>query len=140
MRFKNNIIDIKVNDAVKIANGLLMAGSSMIEELSKKDDFKYNSGHGIQVVMNLIRLRNPVDIYSYKSLNPFTKSIGHFDGEAIWINSRKLPSMTVKNIVGLLLHEYAHYCGFKHGNNFITEEKCKYSVPYFLSENVEKWL
>jgi hypothetical protein len=140
MRFRNNIIESKVNEAVKIANNLLNTGSALIEHISKKDDFQYNSGNGIQIAMNLILVREPVNVYSYKSINPFTKAIGYFDGEAIWINLRKLPLLTKEDVIGLLLHEYAHYCGYKHGNNYKTEEKCKYSVPYFLSENVKRWI
>jgi hypothetical protein len=140
MRFRNCIIDTKINEAVKIANGVLTAGSSLINDISNKDDFKYNSGHGIQVALNLILAREPINVYSYKSINPLTKAIGYFDGEAIWINTRKLDSLNMVDVVGLLLHEYSHYCGYKHGYNFKSEEKCKYSVPYFLSENVKRWI
>lgn len=140
MRFRNCIIDKNIDEAVKIANSILTAGSSLINELSNKDDFQYNSGHGIQVALNLILVRDPVNVYSYKSLNPFTKAIGYFDGEAIWINLRKLPTLSKEEIIGLLLHEFSHYCGYKHGNNYKTEEKCKNSVPYFLSENVKRWI
>jgi hypothetical protein len=140
MRFRNCIIDKNIDEAVKIANSILTAGSSLVNELSNKDDFQYNSGHGTQVALNLILVREPVNVYSYKSINPFTKAIGYFDGEAIWINLRKLPLLTKEDVIGLLLHEYAHYCGYKHGNNFKSEHKCKHSVPYYLSENVKRWI
>lgn len=139
MRFRNNIIDPKVNEAVKIANDLLTAGSSMIDHISNKEDFKYNSGHGIQVALNLILVREPIDIYVYKPFYPFSKAIGYYDGECIWINSRKMQVLDISNLIGLLLHEYAHYCGYKHGSNYKSKEKCLYSVPYYLSENIKLW-
>ena len=140
MRFRNNIIDSRINDAVKIANDLLLAGSSLINHISKKEDFKYKSGAGIQVAVNLLCAKEPIDIYVYKSINPFSKALGYFDGESIWINSRKIDSLNSSELIGLLLHEYAHYCGYKHGNNYKTLDKCLYSVPYYLSENVELWV
>lgn len=140
MRFRNNIIDSRINDAVKKANDMLQAGSNLIEHISSKEDFKYNSGMGIQIALNLILAREPIDIYVYKSINPFSKALGYFDGESIWINSRKIDSLNSSELIGLLLHEYAHYCGYKHGNNYKTLDKCLYSVPYYLSENVELWV
>jgi hypothetical protein len=139
MRFKNNIIDSKVNEAVKIANNLLNTGSALIEHISKKDDFQYNSGNGIQIAINLIKVREPINVYIYKPFYPFSKAIGYYDGEAIWINARKMQVLDISNLVGLLLHEYAHYCGYKHGNNYKSKEKCLYSVPYYLSENIKLW-
>lgn len=140
MRFRNNIIDLKVNEAVKKANDLIQAGSKLINDISEKNDFKYNSGDGVQVALNLIRAREPVGIYMYKPLYPFSKALGKFDGENIWINFRKMEAMSSDALIGLLLHEYAHYCGYSHGNNYKSKDKIFYSVPYFLSENVSRWL
>lgn len=140
MRFRNNIIDPKVNEAVKIANRILTAGSSMIDHISSKDDFKYNSGHGIQVALNLILVRDPINVFTYKPLYPFSKAIGYYDGKCIYVNIRKMEVLDISNLIGLLLHEYAHYCGYKHGNNYKSKDKCLYSVPYYLSENVGKWI
>ena len=140
MRFKNNIINSKVSEAIKKAESILMAGSNMINELAEKDDFKYNSGHGVQVALNLILVKEPINVYTYKSINPFSKAIGYYDGEAIWINSRKMQAMDINSLVGLFIHEYSHYCGYGHGNNYKSQEKCLYSVPYYLSENVARWV
>lgn len=140
MRFRNNMMDFKMKEAVDIANGLLTAASPLIKHITDKDDFKYNSGYGVQVALSLILSRDCINVFSYRSINPFTKAIGYFDGEAIWINTRKLKHLSIADIVGFLLHEYSHYCGFKHGNNYKTEDKCLYSVPYYLSENVKKWM
>jgi len=140
MRFRCNIIDPKVVEAVKKAEDLLQAGSNMIFDVSNKNDFKYGSGSGVQIAVNLIKLREPIDIYAYKPFYPFIKAIGYYDGEAIWINIRKMKVMNIDALIGLLLHEYAHYCRYSHGNNYKSKGKLLYSVPYYLSENVSKWL
>ena len=140
MRFRNNIIDTKVNEAAKIADMLLDSNSPLIKHLRTKTDFKYNSGTGEEIAVNLMFQREPINVYCYKPFYPFSKAIGYYDGEAIWINLRKMHVMGLNDLVGLFLHEYAHYCGYKHGNNYKSKEKCLYSVPYYLSENIETWL
>lgn len=140
MRFRNNIIDPKVSEACVEASNLLKEGSRMILEISAKNDFKFNSGSGEEIAKNLLVQRDPINLYVYKPLYPFSKAIGYYDGEAIWINLRKMSVMGLEDLVGLLLHEYAHYCGYKHGSNYKSKDKCQYSVPYFLSENVGRWV
>jgi predicted SprT family Zn-dependent metalloprotease len=110
----------------------------MANDLTMKTDWKY--GTKGDVLKTLLQEREPIHLFTYRPWNPFTKAIGYFDGKDIHININKLPRLSNSDLVGLLLHEYAHYCGFTHGNNYKTEEKCLYSVPYYLSENVEKWL
>lgn len=141
MRFQNNVTDKKVAEAIKIADALLLGQNKLHEELKQKHDWKYDQiKDGYEVAFQLFKLRAPIQVFTYKPLNPWTSAIGYFDGKAIHINIRKLPGMTVKSIVGNLLHEYSHYCGFTHGNNYKTKEKCLYSVPYFISENVHRWI
>jgi hypothetical protein len=140
MRFNNLITSPKVEEACKIADGLLHTGSGLINEISSKNDFKYDSGMGVFIALNLIKVREPIKINSYKPFYPFTKALGYFDGKEIYINIRKMEVLNINDLVGLLLHEYAHYCGYKHGNNFKSKDKCITSVPYFLSENIAKWI
>lgn len=139
-RFINTIEDQKIDQAIKKANDLLMSGSNMIESIINKTDFEYDSGHGVAIALNLIKVREPISIKIYKPLYPFSKAIGYYDGESIWINIRKMHAMSESDLIGLLVHEYAHYCGYKHGNNYKSQHKCLYSVPYFLSENIKSWL
>lgn len=140
MRFDNRTNQTSIDLAIQYALNLLNPNSKMILELTNKNDFKFNSGTGQEVVAKLLEMREPIKIFTYKPMNPWTKAIGYFDGESIHINLRKLPSMTAKDVVANLLHEYSHYCGFTHGNNFYTTEKSKFSVPYFISDNIGKWL
>lgn len=142
MRFFNMTASKEVNDAVKLAGMQLLPYTKLFEAVSNKDDWKYdNIQNGSQVSWSLcVTERKPLPVFTYKPFNPFTKAVGYFDGKAIHINSRKLPFMTTVEIASNLIHEYAHYCGFTHGSNYKTKEKCLYSVPYFLSENLSRWL
>lgn len=140
MRFENNVLDKNVSRAVFCANSLLQHESILDEAVYLKNDWRYDDiALGSSVSFNLMSDKKPLPIYTYKPLNPWTKAIAYYDGKAIHFNIRKLSSLTVTEITGTLLHEYSHYCGFTHGSNWKTKEKCLYSVPYFLSENVSKW-
>ena len=144
MRFVNLTLNAKISMAISAAEVLLHPDSKMMKELVQKNDFKFNSGPGLDVVLSLVTRREPIEILFYKSLNPWSAAVGNFGGEAIHFNSRKFSSLSFHEVVGCLLHEYSHYCGFNHGTgrlaNYKTPEKCQYSVPYFLSENVKRWI
>jgi hypothetical protein len=140
MRFRNCIISNEIDHAVKQVEKLLTPESTMIKELIGKDDFKYGAKYGADVVNKILEYRDPINVYSYKPLNPFTSAVGYFNGKAIYINVKALSNFNFKELTGLLIHEFSHYAGFSHGNNFKTKDKCLYSVPYFLSENVDRWI
>lgn len=137
-RFINNTLSKEISLAIKIAEELLMPGSKMIEEISKKNDFAFNSGNGLSVAMKLMTKREPLPVFTYKSVNPWSKAIGGYDGKVINLNSRMLPKLNIKELAGCLCHEWSHYAGFGHGNNFPGQDKNLYSVPYFLSEWVSR--
>jgi hypothetical protein len=139
-RFQNNVIDKKVAQAITEAERLLQKESDLILNVTLKNDFKYNSGLGENVAMELLKERPPLPVFTYTPWNPWSRAIGYFDGKAMYLNLRKLPSMSIEEIAANLIHEYSHYAGFRHGSNYKTREKCLYSVPYFLSSNTGKWL
>jgi hypothetical protein len=138
--FRNNVISKDVAAAIVVADKLLLRSSAMMADIYVKNDWKYDSGSGPDVIESLLADKEPVPVFTYKSLNPWTSALGYSDGKAIYLNIRKLGAMSHNDLVGLLLHELAHYKGFSHGNNFKTEDKVLYSVPYWLSSNVEKYL
>ena len=140
MRFRNCIINANVAHAIVQVEKLLSEDSQMIKELSQKNDFKFESGSGESVVKKLLAQREPINVYSYRPWNPLTRAIGYYDGKYIHLNIKAIENFDFNDLCGLLLHEYSHYAGFKHGNNFKTEEKCLKSVPYFLSDNVSRWV
>lgn len=142
MRFQNNTIHREIDQAIELAEDLLNMGSNLSTSLAVKNTWKYdNIKMGITVVENLIIVkRKPIQVLTYKPRIPWSMAIGGFKNGHIQINIKKLPYMTTVEIAANLLHEYAHYCGYSHGNNFKTKEKVQFSVPYFLSENVSKWI
>lgn len=142
MRFENRTNHNLISLAISRADKLLEIGSVMTTEINQKTDWKYDKiSIGTQVTYDLALKKYPtLRVFTYKPFNPWTSAIAYFDGNNVHFNIRKLPLLGVVQITGTLLHEYAHYCGFTHGNNFKTKEKCLYSVPYYLSENVSKWL
>lgn len=140
MKFYNATGQMCVNAAVAKANQLLQHGSPMIQELGNRNDWKYDSGTGLEVAELLLAERPIVNVFFYKPKWPWSKAIGYYERGELFINKRRFAEFSEAELVGLLLHEYSHHCGFHHGNNYKTAHKVKYSVPYYLSENVRKWL
>jgi hypothetical protein len=140
MRFINKTLNPKVTDAIYLANNLLASESKLITDIRYKNDWKYNTPANF--IDELLKVRPPISVFFYRSFNPFTKVLGYYQSGQININVKKvsLESFATEDLVGLLLHEYAHYCGFTHGNNYKTQDKVMYSVPYYLSENIKNWL
>ena len=140
-RFHFNFINSDFLKAAKIAEDLLVEDSIMMTDLKYKSDWKYKPiFYGNYLVYTLCGKREPILVTTYKPFYFRSKVIGYFDGKAIYFNHYKLKNLSVINITGTLLHEYSHYCGFSHGNNFKTQDKVRYSVPYYISENIELWV
>ena len=141
-RFQINIIDSNLATAWKQAELLLREGSLMMHELRFKNDWKYNSGTGERVYEELLRNTLPLRVFIYWPRNRFTSAIGTYNPKTgnLHINGYKLPKLTVPQLVAHLCHEYAHHQGFTHGNNWYTKNKGLYSVPYYISDNMNRWL
>lgn len=143
-RFRNCIINKDIPFAIDVAENLLKENSEMIKEVSNKLDFLYNSGSGFQVSNNLLSDREPVNIFSYRPWKK-SKAIGYYQNGSIYVSVYFLENLNFPALIGFLLHEYAHHCGYNHyssfgTSNYKTNHKVNHSVPYFLSENVGKWL
>jgi hypothetical protein len=140
-RFENLTLFPEITNAIAIAEHLLLEPSALLAEVRGKEDFKFESGPGYMVAARLQRGPGRVlKVFTYSPWNPWTKAIGYFNGEDIFINKKVLPRMSLKDIVANLCHEYAHACGFHHDNNYKTDIKVKQSVPYFISENIGRWI
>lgn len=145
MRFNNRTNNPELASAISLAEKLLLSDSKMMQEVRNKNDFRFNSGTGEQVYTELLTPPPwPIPVYTYRPKNPFTKAIAYRDALGIHFNVYKIKSLDTVSMTGTLLHELSHDEGFNHGTgwfaNYKTDEKVKYSVPYFLSENVSKWL
>lgn len=137
-RFFINVIDEKVKIAAGIASAMLHQESYLMGLIKDKNDFKYDSGTGEQIYDKFKSTSFMLPVFSYKPLNRWTSAIGYYQSGRMFINGYKLPSMTVQEIAANLCHEYCHAIGYHHGNNFKTEDKMLYSVPYYVSEHVQK--
>lgn len=137
MKFINKTGNELIETAIKFAEECLVPNSKIMKLVSIKNDWKYGTKlSGYDLVYALcIEYHEPIEVKFYKSFNPWSAAIAYYDGSAIYFNTRKLSKIPV-DITKTLCHEWAHHCGFSHGNNYKTEDKCKYSVPYFLSENI----
>lgn len=145
MRFNNRTNNPDVSNAINLAEKLLSSDSKMMQEIRLKNDFKYNSGSGEEVYTILFTPPPwPIPVYTYRPKNPFTKAVAYRDALGIHFNVYKIKNLNTVSMTGTLLHELAHDEGFNHGTGWFanrkTKEKCLYSVPYYLSENVSKWL
>lgn len=142
MRFQNNVLSKKVAAAVIDAEILLdPLFSLMLKEFKNKNDFKYNSGTGDEVYTKIAECNVVAPIFTYRPKWPWSKALGMTQDGAIHLNVYKIEAMSHEDLVGLLVHEYLHVGpGFSHGNNYKTKEKTLFSVNYFASENIGKWL
>lgn len=149
MRFINRTNIEFISDAAKKADSLLDPSSLLINDLYNKNDWRYNSGAGVRVALAMSSGAIKLQIFTYRPKNPFTAAVAHCDYDGIHFNIYKVNKLSMASIIATLLHEAAHDRGFHHIDpgwwgkrraNYKTEEKCLYSVPYYLSENVGKWL
>lgn len=143
MRFRNCIIGKEIVNPIRIAEYLLTPYSAMIKDLHKNASiFKYNTPENF--IELLLEKKEPINVYTYVPKNPWSKVVGYFSNGKIHLNLKKYAAMSESDLIGFLLHEYAHYSGLNHGTgyfrNYITEDKLKFSVPYYLSENVKRWM
>lgn len=144
MKFRNETGRYIVTAAADNASRLLSPLSRMLEDLRTKNDWKYGVVSGEQVYETFMDCEKVLPVRIYRPKWCFSKAIGYFDGDAIYLNRYKLDGLSNMQLVGLLCHEYSHAAGFNHGlglrANYKTRDKVKYSVPYFISENIGRWL
>lgn len=73
------------------------------------------------------RLKVPKTFYvkSYTVWNPFSRVIGHFDGDTCYLNTRKM-ERPLQDIVETIFHEcLGHGIGFSHNGNYVTQYNLK---------------
>ena len=140
MRLENRTNHKIITEAIQKAHALLLPESPMMLDLRNKNDFAYNSGTGEEVYQKIIGDTSLAFVFTYKPKWRWSKAMGYSDKVGIHINILKLDRLDFSDLVGLLCHESMHQVGFGHGNNFKTKEKCEKSVPYYVSENIKKWV
>ena len=161
MRFRNEVVihgsRLTVIDvAIDKANELLDINSEMVNHCIEKKDWKYGVQSGAEVAVKLGRNDLIVPIQLYYARNPRSAQTAAWDGKRIGINGYWLSELDYirdRNhynvILGAIIHEWAHACGFHHQDsgiwgyfkrNYWSEHKSKHSVPYHLSDNIGLWV
>jgi hypothetical protein len=103
---------------------------SCIEVANKVEDFILN---GYTVLLGQKIFYGVINIKGYKTFNPWSSVIGYSDprNNTIYVNLRKINSLSVEEYAGHILHECCHKIDYGHGNNYPSKKK-NFSVPYFL--------
>jgi hypothetical protein len=143
-RFINNSTNRLISEYIQDATTLLLPNSIMLAEIKDKNDWKYGSGNGLNVAVKLMQAGNAVPVYVVPKTRD-TSAVAYFQNGKTYLYADYVASASPSNVVGTLLHEYAHHQGFNHfsafgTSNYKTKAKCLYSVPYYLSENAWRWL
>lgn len=148
-RFDNRTNNKSIAEAIKIAESLLTPGSSMLYDISVKNDWQYGIISGTQAAIQLAQVRPLVPVFTYRKR--FSRAVGYFQNDEIYINLAKMHLHTQNDLVALLVHEAAHYAGFHHvdegfwGKRFAnkrTQNKINFSLPYWLSTQISegRWI
>jgi predicted metallopeptidase len=139
IKFDNRTTNLDLNGLIYKASALLEMDSVMMADIRCKNDWKFESGSGLEVSLKIYKCDKVAPIFFYKPKWRFSKAMGYSDGKAIHLNSYKFDSFSDADIIGLLCHEWLHFL-FSHGSNYPSELKNKHSVNYFVSSNISRWL
>lgn len=134
--------DPKLKEAAEIAEKVLH-DPSFIKEIREKNKFTYTPDSSEEVAEVIeANLNLKINVLTYKTWSPWSAVIGYSDGEDIYVNTRKLPYLSVSDYVGNFIHEFCHHIGYGHGNNKPNGKE--HSVPYWVGnlaqEYAEKYL
>lgn len=148
-RFQNRTIHKEIDLAIKDAERLLAFDSPMMRDIRKKTDFQYDCGTGLEVAGNLLIPRATVPVFTYRPKYSGTSAVGNYDKGTISVNIYAIPELDHDEWVAWLLHELGHHHGFHHidpgwwgyvRRNYQTDNKNKFSLPYFITVNTKRWL
>lgn len=108
------------------------------KEVSAIEKFDYSTRNGKQVVADLVAMKD-VSISTYKTKNPFSKTIAYTYGGAkvIYFNTRKNPR-SFQSMINTVIHEASHIVGYGHGDNSSVGKGR--SVPYWVGAIAEKYV
>ena len=140
--FKNCTLRNEITTSIVLAHKLLSPYSLMMKELKQKNDWKYNTPDNY--VELLSSYKGIINVFTYNSKNPWSKVVAYYEQGSINFNIRKLHQLDCVDIAGTLIHELCHHVGINHGEgkfrNYKTKDKSLYSVPYYISDNIKKWV
>lgn len=144
MMFINKTGNFKIDIAIRFVTTLLtdegdIAYKSFFSLVEGKSDFTFTKDDGYKIAKVLKEeasqalQTDDIEIRPYSSKWPWSSVIGYSDGENIYINMRKINSLSVSDYVGNLVHEFCHHAGYGHGGDNISKDTNKKlgSVPYY---------
>lgn len=111
------------------------------KNLLKVKKFNHTKLSTIEVIQKLGHEAQKVSIVieGYKTLNPWSKVIGHAQGSTIYINTRKIDELDVFQRCANIYHEFTHLAEFSHDGNRVTWYNNE-SVPYKTAKIFEQYL
>lgn len=144
------LISFQVNAAIGVNSSLpwmkslgttaecVINNADFQKEVSAIEKFDYSTRNGKQVVADLVAMKD-VAISTYKTKNPFSKTIAYTYGGAktIYFNTRKNPR-DFKEMINTVVHEASHIVGYGHGDN--SSKGKEKSVPYWVGAIAEKYV
>lgn len=127
MNFKIEIDDPTICEAAMIAakHG---KDYTFLERVRKIARFNHTEDSGIDVALKLSVFNPTIIIRPYTTKNPFSKVIGHAQGNVIFVNTRKL-DLSEMDRVANFMHEALHLLGYSHKGNRVTPYNLG-TVPY----------
>jgi len=101
--------------------------------------FNHTEHSPVQVALVVEKVMDSleVEIYSYKSINPWSKAVAYADGNKIYFNSRKSASYIER--AGTIMHECLHLVGYQHDGNYVTKYNLL-TVPYKIQMLFERYI
>lgn len=137
-----------VESCVNLANDLIVSSNFAIK-LNNKKSFDMATCDGTRILSlynQAIKLKKELYVYTYRSKNPFSHSLGYFNPskpDNIYLNSKKL-NRTRGSIVASLIHESVHWLdyydkvhSFGHGDN--SPQGKQNTAPYWI-DNISEAL
>jgi hypothetical protein len=114
--------------------------NEFLSRLRNVSKFNYTSdsseivAHRLSSVMDHLEIK----VVPYKTINPFSKVIGHAKGNTIYVNTRKLYLPYIDRVENIY-HEATHLCGYSHDGNRVTQFNLK-TVPFLSAAIFSKFI
>jgi hypothetical protein len=139
----NIIVQIE-NSLIRASAGMTMAhcnDKKFIDFLASVVSYNHTTLSSLEVSQKLYAHAVNIDITieGYKSVNPWSKVIGHAKGATIYLNTRKLRDLDIYERCGNFYHEFCHLAGFEHKGNSVTKYNLE-TVPYKAGKIFENYL
>lgn len=138
-------VTVNVDDPILRASARLLEDHcqdrAFMKKIAEVKQYNHTSLSPVEVAQGLYLDAHyaQLTIEGYKSVNPWSKAIGHAEGSTIYVNLRKLKHLDIYERCGNFYHEFCHLAGFSHDGNKVTPYNLG-SVPYKVGKIFEDYL